>query len=206
MNKGFTPYIIFQRLRRFCVLLKKERSGSCITGFTLIEMVTAVAIFAVLTATLTGFFVSAVQSQQKTLASQELIDNISYNLEYLSRAMRMAKKDIDGDCITATNNYQATRSGAGIKFKNYQDNCQEFFVEGGKLKETKNGVTNDLTPPNLEIVSFSITGSESWGQGQDTQPKIILLVQARGKSQKPETQPLIKIQTMISQRNLNVTY
>lgn len=177
-------------------------------AFTLIEIMVAVAIFAILLTTFTGFFVGAIQSQRRTLASQELIDNVSYNLEYMSRAIRMARKDLTGDCIPIKNNYELTRGGKGIKFINYQGGCQEFFVEGEKLKENKNGIINNLTPVNLEVVSFNLGGSESWGQDQEplTQPKVTLFLEIKGKGQKPELQPSISIQTTISQRNLNVKY
>lgn len=169
----------------------------------------AVGIFAILLTTFTGFFVGAVQSQRKTLASQELIDNVSYNLEYMSRAIRMARKDLVGDCISIKNNYEMTSQGRGIKFKNYQGECQEFFWNDNdnRLYESKNGETAlPLTPAGLEVLSFQFGPSDSWGQGQETQPRVTLYLEIKGKGEKPELQPSIKIQTTISQRNLNVQY
>ncbi len=78
-------------------------------GYTLIELLVALAVFTVVIAAPTGFFVSALKGQQKALASQELYDNVSYTLEYISRALRMAKKDLTGSCITANMNYETTR-------------------------------------------------------------------------------------------------
>lgn len=178
-------------------------------AFTLIEIMVAVGIFAILLTTFTGFFVGAVQSQRKTLASQELIDNVSYNLEYMSRAIRMARKDLVGDCISIKNNYEMTSQGRGIKFKNYQGECQEFFWNDNdnRLYESKNGETAlPLTPAGLEVLSFQFGPSDSWGQGQETQPRVTLYLEIKGKGEKPELQPSIKIQTTISQRNLNVQY
>jgi prepilin-type N-terminal cleavage/methylation domain-containing protein len=180
-------------------------------AFTLIEIMVAVGIFAILLTTFTGFFVGAVQSQRKTLASQELIDNVSYNLEYMSRTIRMARKDLVGDCISIKNNYETNPERNRIRFLNYQGECQEFFWNDNdnRLYELKNGETAlPLTPANLEVVSFVLSGSESWGQDQEplTQPKVTLFLEVKGKGQKPELQPLIKIQTTISQRNLNVRY
>ena len=188
-------------------------------GFTLIEMVTAVGIFSTLAAVLTGFFISATQAQQKTLASQGLIDNVSYNLEYISRAVRMAKKDLSGSCLAtvgAKYNYETNAERNRIRFLNYQNKCQEFFLDGNQLKEQKstdNSAFNfeaplSLTPASLEVVSFILDGSESWGQGQEplTQPRVTLFLEIKGKGQRPELQSSIKIQTIISQRNLNVIY
>ncbi|MCX6759704.1 MAG: type II secretion system protein [Candidatus Nealsonbacteria bacterium] len=186
-------------------------------AFTLIEIMVAVAIFAILLTTFTGFFLSAVQAQRKALASQELIDNVSYNLEYMSRAIRMARKDMAGSCLTtvgAKYNYETNAERNRITFLNYQDKCQEFFLDGNQLKERKS--TNNsaasfeaplsLTPLNLEVISFLLGPSDSWGQEQKTQPRVTFSLEIRGKGQKPELQPLIKIQTTISQRNPNRIY
>jgi len=177
-------------------------------AFTLIEIMVAVAIFAILLTTFTGFFLSAVQAQRKALASQELIDNVSYNLEYMSRAIRMARKDLAGDCISMKNNYEITQQGRGIEFKNYQGECQEFFWNNSdnRLYESKNEEVLPLTPAGLEVLSFQLGPSDSWGQGQETQSRVTLYLEIKGKGEKPELQPEIKIQTTISQRNLNVSY
>ena len=179
-------------------------------AFTLIEIMVAVAIFAILLTAFTGFFLSAVQAQRKTLASQELIDNVSYNLEYMSRAIRMARKDMAGSCLTtAKYNYETNAERNRIKFINYDGVCQEFFldVNDRRLYESKNGETAlPLTPVGLEVLSFRFGPSDSWGQEQGTQPRVILFLEVKGKGQKPELQPLIKIQTTISQRNPNRIY
>ena len=186
-------------------------------GFTLIEIMVAVSIFAILVTTFTGFFVGAIQGQQKALASQELVNNVSYNLEYMSRAIRMAKKDFTGSCLTAVGakyNYETNGSRNRIRFLNYEDKCQEFFLDGNQLKERKSidsSAANfetplSLTPVNSEVVSFNLGPSDTWSQEQKTQPRVTLFLELKGKGQKPELQPLIKIQTTISQRNLNVRY
>ena len=69
-------------------------------GYTLIEILVAVGIFTTVIAAPTGFFVSSLKGQQRALASQKLIDNVSYSLEYVSRTLRMAKKELN--CASKT--------------------------------------------------------------------------------------------------------
>jgi len=178
-------------------------------SYTLIEILVAVTIFSLAISSLTGFFLTATKSQQKSLASQELINNVSYNLEYISRAIRMAKKDDKNgvDCLSGSLvNYEINPSTQGIKFRNYQDECQEFFLEGNKLKESKNGVINNLTPDNLEVISFQVGPSDSWDQNDDEQAKVTFFLEVKGVAERSELEPSIKIQTTISQRNLDVKY
>ena len=178
-------------------------------GYTLIEILVAVGIFTVVIAAPTGFLVSSLKGQQKALSSQELVDGVSFSLEYMSRAIRMAKKDLTGFCITQDMNYETTRGGKGIKFKNYEGVCQEFFWDtDNTLKEVKDtGFPVALTSNDLEVISFKFGPDGSWDQNDNEQPRITLFLEVKGiKSQKPELQPQIKIQTTISQRNLDVTY
>ena len=177
-------------------------------SYTLIEVLVAVSIFTIIIAAPTGFLVGSLKGQQKALASQKLLDNTSYTLEYISRALRMAKKELSAPACLSQNglNYEITQGGDGLKFINYKEECQEFFLEGTRLKESKDGIENYLTSEDLEITSLKLKLS---GQSQaDTdQPRITLFLEIKGgKDLKDELRPLIKIQTTISQRNLDVPY
>jgi len=189
-------------------------------GYTLIEVMAAVAIFSLALSSLTGFFIGALKSQRDNLANQELIDNVSFYLEYMSRSLRMARKDDvvakgetgEVNCLSGIKaNYEISHSGQGIKFRSYKNECIDFYVEGGRLKEWKKvGAVeslNFLTPENIEIEFFALGPSDSWDQADDEQPKVTLFIKARGlRGQSQEIQPEILVQTSISQRNLDVRY
>ena len=144
------------------------------------------------------------------MASQELYDNVSYTLEYISRALRMAKKDLTGSCITANMNYATTTDGKGIAFKNYKGECQEFYWDtiDNRLKETSGkGTGIPLTASSIEVVSFVLGGEDTWSQDDAYQPKVTLFLKIKGKrGTLPELQPTMKIQTSVSQRNLDIRY
>jgi len=186
-------------------------------GFTLIEVLVAVAIFSMLISVFAGFLVGSIKSQQKALSSQQLIDSVSYNLEYMSRALRMAKKDHTGGCLTtagAKYNYETNVNRDRIRFLNYQDKCQEFFLEAGRLKERKStdntaanfGGALPLTSSVLEVTSFKLGPSDSWGQAQKTQPRVTFSLKIERNGQGGESPVSMNIQTTISQRNLNRIY
>jgi len=185
-------------------------------SYTLIEVLVAVSIFTIIIAAPTGFLVGSLKGQQKALASQKLLDNTSYTLEYMSRTLRMAKKELSTESAAAClledstilygYNYQITRSETGLRFINYKEECQEFFLEQKRLKESKDGIENYLTSEDLEITSlkFKLSGES---QTDNDQPRATLFLEIKGgKDLKDELRPLIKIQTTISQRNLDVPY
>jgi len=154
-------------------------------GFTLIELIVVMAVFLFIIGAAIGVFVSIIQNQKKILSEQQLLSQISYIEEHMSKALRMAKMEpIDGSdpCLKDYPGYiyLLTRYDTnlalfrGIKFINQSGDssgnsiCQEFFLDtDGILKETEwvNGVAGAavaLTSPNLQInsVRFSINGSD----------------------------------------------
>lgn len=176
-------------------------------GFTLVEILVAVAIFSIIIGIASATLLSGLQAQRKTLATGELLDQTSYALEYMSRHLRMAKKELAAPGCLSQNglNYEITRGGKGLKFINYRDLCQEFFLDKNtnQLKESKGGLEEFLTSAELEIRAFNIKlVGES--QADLNQPKVTIFLEVKGRGQKPEERPEIKIQTTISQRALDI--
>lgn len=181
-------------------------------GFALIEILTAVFIFSIIVGAASGLFISAIRSQRNVLASQELLDQTSYAMEYMSRALRMTKKDLSGNCLTtagAKNNYENPSGDSSIRFLDYNDKCHEFLKEGNQLKEKKstdNTAGNlpvsgtPLTSADLKITSlnFNLSGES---QIDNLQPRVTISLDVQGKEQSK-----LKIQTTISQRNLDTVY
>lgn len=173
--------------------LKKEK------GFTLVELIVSIAIFSTVIGAITTIFVSTVRSQQRMMAYQQLLDNASYVLEYMSRTLRMAQKDETGGCIAIGDNYAVTSNS--VEFKNYSDKCQKFFLDtdSDRLAETRESQTYFLTPNNIEITAFNID-SVGLDPNDTEQPRITIYLemQLRGSSE------TVKLQTTVSQRNLDV--
>lgn len=163
-------------------------------SFTLVEILVAVAVFSFMVAVASGVFASGLKSQRTSLATQELLDQTSYLFEYMSRAIRMARKDTTGICTGAAKlNYAF--SGNCLKFSNYKNNCQRFCLEGTRLKDQDG---NYLTSKNLRVTNFNVNLSGQT-QNDDYQPKITFFLGVEG-----EEGSSIKIQTTISQRNLDI--
>ena len=176
------------------------------TGFTLIELLVSIFIFSLVIMVGTSIFLSGFRAQRRALQTGELLNQMSYAVEYMSRALRMARKDDLGgvDCLTGLKvNYEITRAGRGIKFRNYRDECQEFFWEDNKLREGRNGIVSDLTSDDLEIIVFRAGPLDSWDQDDQQQPRLTLALEVR-----PKDQDLLRlrIQITISQRALDVPF
>lgn len=171
-------------------------------GFTIVEMLVTVTIFSIVIGSATGVFILAIKIQRYNLAYQQILNQTGYAMEYMSRAIRMAKKDLDGDCIVLNTNYQSTGGGSGIKFENYKLECQEFSLVGEQLVVEFDGRgAIPLTSADFNVASlkFEIYGEE---QPPDlNQPRATIFMEVEGRNLSPL--PRIKIQTTISQRDLD---
>ncbi len=121
-----------------------------VAGFTLIESMVAVAIFALLIVSATDIFLSIIRSQRNTLSSKNAQESVSYALEVMTKELRMAKID-DGTCGAAESVYAVTEDGEQIKFRNYQDVCVTYSLEQGRLKIRRNNKEAYMTPDNIVI-------------------------------------------------------
>ncbi len=177
-------------------------------GFTLIELMVSVAVFAIVTTMVAGLFIFAIRIQRKILVRQELLDQVSYVTEYISRSLRTAKKASDASCLSAAGtNYELSRDGLGIKFINDRQECEEIFLDQtvGKLKESRAGTENIITGSSLKVLSFKLmlNGAAVADQGL-LQPRVTFLLQVQRVGQRYEEQASVYVQSTISQRDLNL--
>jgi 3-phosphoglycerate kinase len=100
-------------------------------------------------------------------------------------------------------NYELTQAGQGIKFVNRASQCQEFFLAGQRVKERIAVSEQFLTSDNIQVTGlvFAIAGE---GQGDNLQPKATFAIELKGKVFQTGSQPVTRIQTTVSQRNIDI--
>lgn len=182
-------------------ILGRDIKG-CEKGITLIELLIAMAIFSLVLGSSISLLETGIKAQRQVLNMGALSDNLSYVMEYMSRTIRMAKKDKTGSYITPGCNF-ATTSNSGLKFINSNLEEHEFFLDNGILKESKDGsVPTALTSSNFKITElhFYLLGE---CQGDDIQPRVTVAMEIETRESDPQT---LNIQTSISQRDLDITY
>jgi len=164
-------------------------------------MLVVALLFCLIIVAVLSVFASVIKAQRYNLASQQLIAQVSYVTEYMSRWIRMAKKDMDGSCITATTNYYRP-SESRLEFENYNGQCQEFYLSNGQLYQAINQteiLPLTSTKFNVKNLKFSVSGET---QTDTIQPRVTIFLEMEGIGGSP--QPKIKIQTTVSQRDIDV--
>ena len=187
----------------------KSKKGA---GFTLIEMLIVALILSILVGAIISVFVSVVRVQRYTLASQLLLDQTSYAMEYMSRSIRMAKEDKTGDCIGAGDNYNETTE-PGVMFLNYDKVCQAFSKRtDNNLKENKKegGSWSGWLPlfsNDFKINKFSVyLSGEEGSPNPESQPRVTISLDIVREKEGVDFKfrPQIRIQTTVSQRDLDI--
>lgn len=185
-------------------------------GFTLVELIMGIFIFSLIIVSAFGIFSAAIKNQNRTIFSVRMMDQASYATEYMSRALRMAEKDLQGTCITEDMNYSTTTRGGteGIKFKSWDNECQEFFIErtgsNSRLMELKYGREAYLTSEDIYVEKFYIGPEESWyqtdalGEMDNLQPRVTIFLEFRKNSSDSASYPKFKAQITVSQRRADI--
>jgi prepilin-type N-terminal cleavage/methylation domain-containing protein len=175
-------------------------------GVTLVETLVVVTIFSILVVAILQSFSMAMTVQGKIIKDQEILDELNYALEYMGKALRMAKKDDiefgnqTKNCLPVDKaNYYVTSSESEIRFRNSQNQCQRFYLSGEQIFEEK-GYQLPLTSPKIKINSlkFKVSGES---QTDDLQPLVTIIIEAETKGKNPSK---VKVQTTVSQRDLDV--
>lgn len=215
---------------------KYFKNSNPMKGFTIIELIAVIAVLLFVVGAAVGIFLSIIQNQKKVLAQQQLLNQISYTEEYMSKALRMAKTaetEEDLNCLGQNNAgyiYLLTRYDSllqrykGIKFINQSDNdvCQEFFWDSsdGFLKEIKNSaspVALSSASVQINFLRFSINGSDGSASGcadsqrcgasnADGVQPRATILLNVGISGGSQGDQVSEIQTTVSRRNLNIQH
>lgn len=188
-------------------------------GFTLVEVLVAVTVFTLVIGVAGGLFVHVLQSQRKVLAYQELFDQTSFIMEYITRGIRMAKRQTATTtpitCITTIGrNYELVGgSPSHLRFIRWDGTltppahvCYEFRLSGTRLEVSRDRGASwtVLTSPRLEVTNlrFRIVGDGP--QTPPEQPRVTIVLEARGIEHGAGRWPTTHLQTTVSQRDLDI--
>lgn len=186
-------------------------------GFTLIELLVSLFIFSLIIGGVINSLLTSVTLQRRIIADQKMFAELSYTLEYMSRTLRMARKDINGTCTgTRNHNYTLLEGGNTIRFLNFDNECQEFSLRLiGNVTSTSERIATSsnstalpstfipLTSANVTVtrLEFNNAGS-AWHSPAMNQSKIAISLVVRPRIGGSE----MAFQTVVSQRKLNVPY
>lgn len=210
-ERGFyhTPYAIHDTGR--------ARRGE--RGFTLVEMIVAVALFAIVMMVCVGALLSLVNANRKAQALQSVINNVNIALDGIVRNTRMGSNyhGAGGDASCGASDYttphDCPNGGTIFAFEPYGNTPSDrpwiyTFAQDengvGRIYRSENGGTPiAITAPEVSIqtMQFYVVGSTS---GDTTQPKVVIVVEGTAGALGSTAHTTFHIQATAVQRLLDL--
>jgi len=184
-KRGFTPLETAHSHRGNVVKGKNPKRRKSLTGFTLIELLVGVAVFALVITIALSLFMSALRSQRKSIAIQNVQDNARYLFSFMAKEIRMSQLNaVDGE-ITQINIIHPVNGSVTYSFN------------GTQILRNGQSINSD----EVQIDGrFFIDGKAA---GDNQQPRVTLVMEVTNIGTKAEEQAEIKLQTTLSQRELD---
>ncbi len=178
-------------------------------GFTLVEMIVAVGLFAIVMVVCISALLSLVDANRKAQALQSVMNNLNIALDSMVREIREGtdyrcggQSPSDPDC--------PTNPGTEFYFSPNCSGCPDWiyrFDEANhRLMRSTTGLVADekpLTAPEVTIdeVFFYVIGAE---ESDTAQPKVMIVIKGSAGSQKATTRTTFHVQATAVQRILDI--
>ena len=178
-------------------------------GFTLVEMIVAFGIFAMIMVISAGSLISLIDANHKSQTLKTVVNNLHFAIENMSRNIRTGyayqcgasgEVGVPKDC--------ASSPEQALSFVDYQNRIVVYRLnednDFGRIDRSIDG--GDLVPitaPEIDVeqLRFYVAGAENAGDNE--QPRVLIVAKGRMLG-KGKTESLFDIETMVSQRQLDI--
>lgn len=167
-------------------------------GFTLIEMLTAVSIFAVIMVISMGSILGIFEANRKARALRAVVSNLNLAIESMSKEMRFGKSYHCGNG-SIYNPQNCASGGSSLAFQASDGTWVQYSFNNNSIYQSvDNGNSIPLTAPEVVVddLSFYTLGT---AVGDAYHPKIIMKVKVHAGTGKSRSD--FVVQTMVSQRD-----
>ncbi len=187
-------------------------------GFTLVEMIVAVALFAIVMLVSVSTLLALVNANRKAQALQSVINNLSIALDSIARSARMGSvyHGAGGDGSCGGSDYEnpsdCINGGTILAFRPYGSTPADppwIYLFDPSTHELKRSVTGSLldassiTAPEVTIddLKFYVVGTTP---GDSSQPKIIIIVKGSAGTVGSTARTTFHVQATAVQRVLDI--
>lgn len=159
-------------------------------GFTLIELMVAMAIFVIVISVVLSLFTMGIRSQRKIIALQNVQDNARYLLGFIAKEVRMSEIN--------------SVSSAGLNITRPDGESVSYFFNNsqGKIERTDSSTSGPINSGQVSVTGSFYGLGIGRGDGQQARVTIVMKVETSGA--KVEQKAEINIQTTLNPRNLDI--
>lgn len=179
----------------------EKRKVKSEAGYSLIELMVAIGVFAIVVTVMSGSFAISLRGQGKSATMQNVGDNVRYAMEVMAKEMRMGTiKTAEGFVLNPPSDIQfrsnmPNRNGAIVQF--YLDTATHQIMFDDDVSDAL--PPEPITSANIAVsaLTFDVSGVSS-----DSQPRITIVMQAASVGTAADIETHLDLQTTISPRSL----
>ncbi len=178
-------------------------------GFTLVELMVAVSLFAVIMTLSMGSILSVFDANRKSQTLRTVMDNLNFTMEAMTRNIRFGSTyhcDSTVGDITVPRDCGNNSPATSLVFKASDGTRVIYKLSGGRIARSINGgsdyylTSSDMT---IQSLTFRVFGSPNYSTGADLfQPQVIIVVSGFAGS-KPTIASSFSLETTVSQRQFD---
>ncbi len=171
-------------------------------GFTLIELMTALSIFAVVMTISMGSILGIFDANRKSRSLKSVMSNLNIAIESMSRDIRFGTNYHCGSSGAVTSPQDCTSGGTFISFSSSSDEQVTYRLSGTSLeRRVDTGDFVAMTAPEVFIdsLTFYVYGT---GTGNLLQPRAFISLKAHAGTGRGRSD--LVIQTLMTQRALDI--
>ena len=197
---------------------KNRVSSKSERGFTLVEMIVAVALFTVVMLVSVSTLLALINANRKAQALQSVMNNLNLAVDGMVRAVRMGTtyhcgaSNYNGTSLTTSD---CPNGDTFLAFRPFSEDGTPqpwlyWYAEDtngiGRLYKSVNGAISGgipITAPevSIDLVRFYVIGST---RGDNVQPKVLIVVRGSAGSELLKTRTTFHIQATAVQRVLDI--
>ncbi len=177
-------------------------------GFTLVELLIAVALFSTIAVFSSGAILSIFDANRKSQSTKTVVDNLNIAIEDMTRIVRFGTNyhcDNGSGFLSQPQNCTAgTRLAVNFKGDTVVYRFYDLGQGVGKIQKSQDGgsIYTDITSPDTKIRSLKFYVYQT-SAVDSSQPYVIVVIDGY-VGNRPTSQSSFIIQTMMSQRKLDI--
>ena len=182
----------------------KQRLNKKNKGFTLVELLVSISIFAVVMVASMGSILIMLNSNRKSQAVRSVLDNLSYTMDDMTRSIRFGTNYHCGSGGILTQPQDCASGDISLTVLDSSGSQVTYKAVSGRIVRTSGGTDYYMTSPdtNIQTMTFFVLGSSPYSTPDLNQPRVIMVViGTAGVS--GVNQSKFTLETMVSQRKLD---
>ncbi len=169
-------------------------------GFTLVEMIVAIGIFAVVALVSVSTLLLLSDAQKKAFSSRNAYDSLRFSLEVMAKDIRTGVAFHCSDTPPLYEAMDCPTGGTSMTYTSALPSQVTYRLNGGGIEKSINGnLIGPITPPEVTITSlnFYVVGSPTSDQ---LHARVTITVVGRAGARKSASE--FNLQTTITQRDI----